>query len=408
MQYKILRKLPKKDFSENINLNQNQEQKIFNKYDFNKENCNFFITCQAWIESLVRKDSEKFWLKNISWQDRIVRGNWDEKIIYSLLVNSRFANRIYLEITNQKTETFDELFEVVKSVNWKNFLSEWIAIVTEATTIKSQLSHTPTIQSITKKAIVENLTFWTGTHHLYENRKWSEAHIQIFIIENIAYILLDITGNALHKRWYRLESWEAPIKETLAASLIALSDWRFKENFYDPFCGSWTFAIEAALLARNIAPWLYRNFAIENFNFFNKNFLEEAKNEAKTKIFPSWKYKIFASDINEKMIKIAKDNATRAWVGDDIIFEVWDFFEKNFEEKTTIVTNPPYWVRLQNEDDENFYKKFLKKFSEKNIFWGFITSYDKIFELTDRKNYKDRKLFNWWLESRFYKKRTII
>lgn len=374
------------------------------KYTFNPENLQFFITCQAWLETLIRKESEKFWLKNTTWQDRLIRWNWDEKTIYSLLINSRFANRIYLEITNQKVQTFDELFEIVEKIEWKKFLPNWIEIVTEATAIKSQLSHTPSIQSITKKAIVKNLTEWTGTHHLYENRNWNEAHIQVFVIENIAYILLDITGNALHKRWYRLETGDAPIKETLAAALVALSGWKFKEKFCDPFCGSGTFAIESAILARNIAPGLYRNFAIQNFPIFNKNLFLEAKNLAESKIFPSGKYQIFARDIDEKMIKIAKDNAIRAWVGNDIIFEVKNFFDEKIEEKTWIVTNPPYWIRLENENDEIFYKNFLKKFANENIVWGFITSYDKIFELTNRKNYKDRKIFNGWLEARFYKK----
>lgn len=401
MQYKILRKIPKKELLGDKKL----QKESINKYNLNKEKINFFITCQAGIESLVRKESEKLWLKNTSWQDRIIRGYGNEKTIYSLLINSRFSNRIYLEITNWKTNDFDSLYNIIKSINWRSFLPEWIAIVTETTSIKSKLSHTPSIQSIAKKAIVDNLTQNTWTHHLYEDRRWNEAHIQIFIIDNISYILLDITWNALHKRWYRIEAWNAPIKETLSAALIALSGWKYKENFCDPFCWSGTFAIEAALLARNIAPWLYRKFAIENFSFYNKQLMEEAKTEAKNNIYESWKYKIFASDIDENMIKIAKDNATRAGVLDDIEFRVENFLDKKIDEKFTIVTNPPYWVRLMNDDnnDDIFYEKFLKKMDNKNIYWWFITSYN-IFWLTNKQKYKDRKIYNGGLEARFYKK----
>lgn len=262
--------------------------------------------------------------------------------MYELLVWSRFSNRIYLEISTGTTRDFDSLFTLVNSVNWRQYIPNGIAIVTEATSIRSELSHTPTIQSITKKAIVSKLTQHTGTHHLYEDRESVEAHIQVFIIENTAYILLDITGEALHKRGYRTESGEAPIKETLAASIVALSGWKFRDIFLDPFCGSGTIAIEAAMLARNIAPGIRRRFAIERFNFFNKTLLETVKQEAKERIYPSGKYTIIASDIDPVMLEKAKHNAIRVGVDEDISFVQEDFFTKNITEATHIVTNPPY------------------------------------------------------------------
>lgn len=134
----------------------------------------------------------------------------------------------------------------------------------------------------------------------------------MFIIADTAHILLDITGNALHKRGYRTESGEAPIKETLAAAIVALSGWRFTEKFLDPFCGSGTFAIEAAMLARNIAPGMGRHFAIENFPIFNRDYFSEVRDECRKSIFPSGKYQIEASDLSEEMIEIARRNAERA------------------------------------------------------------------------------------------------
>lgn len=391
--FKILRKIPKNPSP------QSEKNPLFHE-----ENFHFFITCQAGVESLVKKESEKIGLKNLSVQDRIVRGVGTKKNMYELLMKSRFANRIYLELKTEKTETFDELFSVVKSISWKHFLPKGIAIVTEATAIKSQLSHTPSIQSIAKKAIVTNLTEWTGTHHLFENRDSHEAHIQIFLIQNCAHILLDITGNALHKRGYRTETGDAPIKETLAAAIIALSSWRFHENFMDPFCGSGTFAIEAAMLARNIAPWMGRHFALENFPFFEQKFLSEVRMECKENAYSSGKYKIFASDISEEMTQIAQRNARRAGVENDIIFCTEDFFAKKFDEKITILTNPPYWVRLENDSDEAFYQKFVEKMQHENVSGGFITSFDGVEQFLQKNLWKNRKLYNGWLSARFYKK----
>lgn len=202
----------------------------------------------------MKRDNEKIGLQDFSVQDRIIRATATEKNIYEALVWNRFANRVYLELAVQKCETFDELFDTVFALDWAKIIAEDMAIVTEATAIKSTLSHTPTIQSITKKAIVNRLTENNETHHLYENRRGDEIHIQVFLIENRAHILLDITGNALHKRGWRSESGDAPIKETLAAAIVALSNWKFGDTFLDPFCGSGTIAIEAALFAKNIAP----------------------------------------------------------------------------------------------------------------------------------------------------------
>lgn len=400
---KILRKIS----SNNIKTNQATfftKKKVHFSLDENK----IFITCQAGLESLVKKDNEKIGLKNFIIHDRIVRAIGTEKQLYEALIWNRFSNRIYLELHSGKATTFNELFDLVGQIEWRKILPSWIAIVTEATSIKSQLAHTPSIQSITKKSIVTNLTEWTGTHRLYEDRTGTEAHIQFFLINDVAYILLDITGNALHKRWWRTESWDAPIKETLAASIIALSWWKFWEKFLDPFCWSGTIAIEAALLARNIAPGIGRHFAIENFPFFQKKLLDQARTEARSKIYPSGNYKIIGSDINIEMIEKSKRNAMRAGVENDITFIVDDFFEKTFNEKNTIITNPPYWLRLKNYSDEDFYKKFISIFEKEFISWWFITSYEEAKSILTPSLWKDRKLYNWWLPARFYKKWTVI
>lgn len=139
-----------------------------------------------------------------------------------------------------------------------------------------------------------------------------EVHILILIIEDTAYILLDVTGDPLHKRGYRTESGEAPIKENLAAALVAFANWKYKNPLLDPFCGSGTIAIEAAMIARNIAPGLARHFRIEELPCYDRTLMAEVKKELMSKIYPSGKYTILARDIDPAMIEIAKRNAIRA------------------------------------------------------------------------------------------------
>jgi putative N6-adenine-specific DNA methylase len=167
--------------------------------------------------------------------------------MYELLVWSRFANRVYLSLAEQKITDFDSLFALAGEVPWAEYLTGKERIIIEAASTRSALESVSTIQSIAQKSIFSTL----NTPNLTNG---TEVHILILIIDDIAHILLDITGDPLHKRGYRQESGEAPIKESLAAALVAFSGWRYKEPFLDPFCGSGTIAIEAAMIARNIAP----------------------------------------------------------------------------------------------------------------------------------------------------------
>jgi len=301
-----------------------------NPYD--PERLELLITCQAGLESLVKKDAEKSGAKNITAQDRIVRCSGDTRTLYTLLMSSRYANRIYIQLAREKITDFDALFALVAGIAWRHHIARDVEIVTEAMSAKSVLTHTPTLQSIMKKAIVSRLTEATGSRHLYENRAGRETHIQLFLLEDIAHIALDITGIPLHRRGYRTEAGDAPIKENLAAALVALTSWRFREPLYDPFCGSGTIAIEAAMLARNIPPGIDRRFAVEWHPFFDRALFESVKKELRAKIYPSGEYRIFASDIDVGMIEIARRNAQRAGVSEDITFFVADFLEKTPEE----------------------------------------------------------------------------
>lgn len=167
--------------------------------------------------------------------------------------------------------------------------------------------------------------------------------ILVLIRENRVLILLDTSGDPLHKRGWRLDSLEAPLKESLASGLVSLSNWRWGETLYDPFCGSGTIAIEAALMARNIAPGMNRNFAFERFGWYNSDLKEAALTEANEKIIRDKTYRIVASDIDESAIKVSRRNAQRAGVDSDIVFEKKDISEYiSTPLEGTLVSNPPY------------------------------------------------------------------
>lgn len=365
----------------------------------------WLITCTAWVEALVKKEVERAWYRVIETQDRLVFWEWDESAIARLNLWTRCWNRVYLELARKKVTDFDNLFDLIKSIDWRYYIKENNPITVNATSIKSQLSSTPAIQSIGKKAIVNKKT-WAYDALMKEDIKLPTIEVLIFIKEDTCYVLLNTSWETLHKRWYRLEAWEAPIKETLAASLVLLSNWKFSEPLLDPFCWSWTILIEAGLIARNIAPGLNRRFDFENFSWYDKKYIEDAIYEAKDKIIKDKTYTIIWSDIDINMIDIARSNIKRAWLQDDIVLEKKDIKEyKNTELTWVIVTNPPYWVRLQDSDLDSIYKMINEIYTKnKTLGWWVITSYlefDKIIRFSD---WKKRKLYNWNELCYFYKK----
>jgi putative N6-adenine-specific DNA methylase len=335
---------------------------------------------------------EKIWLSDIRGQDRLVSGTGELKQLYELLVWSRFANKVYINLSEEKITDFDGLFDLMSQIEWSKYLDLSHRIVLDASSTRSTLSSTPTIQSISEKALEESVGKLNPISDI-------ETHILILIIDDIAHILLDVTGDPLHKRGYRSEAWEAPIKENLAAALVAFSGWRYKEPLLDPFCGSGTIPIEAAMMARNIPPGLSRSFRIESLPFYDISLLREVKLEAKGKIYPTGNYKIYASDKDHKLVKIAYENARRAGVEKDIEFSSEDFVGGSISEWITIVTNPPYGKRIWWENLAEIYKELYNKIIS-NGGW-FITS----FSLETTLGLSNKKLLNGADECRFWYKK---
>lgn len=366
----------------------------------------YILTTIAWVESIAKKEIEKVWWNILEVRDRMIEFEGDSKTMVKVNLWSRVGNKVWQVLAEEdRVDNFDKLYDLIQTINLKKFFHHSYPIVVKAKSIKSKLDSAPAIQKITKKAFVDNLTSKSG-EKLFEDQNLEKFEIMVLLIEDKVRILLNTTWEALHKREYRLETWEAPIKESLAAAIVFLSDWRFKEQFYDLFCWSWTIAIEAAMIAKNIAPGLHRYFAFEKLLLVDKTLVEAEITEAKKKEF-SGDYKIIASDIDSSVLEIAKANAKDAWVLDMIDFNLRDFNEYLEEElKWTLVSNPPYGVRLKDENIEKLYKNIDKLFRINPELKGWvITSYLEFDNLIDLKNYKKRKLYNGWELTYFYKRK---
>lgn len=356
----------------------------------------FLLTCSAWLESIAKNEILKQWWTIVEVKDRLVFFTWEIELMAKLNLWSRVWNKVYLVLNElEKVDNFDKLYDMVFSVDWKKYLNSYYPVVVKATSIKSQLSSTPAIQKITKKAIVDKMTNKSWKNMPEENDK-PIFEVFSFFMEDKAYILLNTTWETLYKRGYRQDSWEAPIKENLAAWLIILSNWKFSDDFYDIFCWSWTIAIEAVMFARNIAPWLYRYFSFENWNLLPKWYFKDLRDEAKKQIFDK-KYNIIASDIDENVLEIAKINAKNAKVDDTITFLLKDFKEYKREKiNWMLISNPPYWLRLKEDNIELLYKDIniiLDK--NKDLKGGIITAFTDFDKIITLNKFKKRKLYNW-------------
>jgi len=378
----------------------------------------YILSTIAWVEKLAKKEVEKQGGKIVETRDRMIEFEGDSKTMIRVNLWSRVGNRVYQVLAEWKNiDNFDRLYYLVSSIDFKKLLKDNYPILVKVKSINSKLDSTPAIQKITKKAIIDKLTD-KSWEKVFEDRDLEKFEIMVLLIDDKVKILLNTTWEALHKRGYRTDTWDAPIKESLAAALVLLSNWRFKESFYDVFCGSWTIAIEAAMIAKNIAPWLDRYFAFENLKLVDKKIIDEEYKLAESKIF-DWDYNIIASDIDEEVLAKAKQNAINAWVDDLIKFEKKDFREY-FKEKLswTLVSNPPYWERLMPSSQpsplgekgpkvlDELYKNIDKLFKQnKNLNGWIITSYFEWFDKIVKKDfYKKRKLYNGWEKCYFYKK----
>ena len=363
---------------------------------------NYLLTSTLWLESFVKKEVQKQGYTISEVQDKAVYFQGDISAMARMNLWSRFGNILYLVVWEKKNVTdFDTYFDIVEALNWDKYIPHGYQVNIKATSLKSDLGATPTLQALAKKAIVTNLV---GDDILIESETKGAIEVRILIENNNLKVLLNTSGNGLHKRGYREMTWDAPIKENIAAALVIISQWRFREPLWDVFCWSGTIAIEAALIAMNKAPGMTRKFAFNTWPWIPSNLLEDEKKLAKTKEFEG-EYTIYASDIEKHVLESAKRNAMFAGVDKAIRFQLMDYKDIIYKDiKWYLVSNPPYGERLEGCDVIGIHKDLARVFAENNNLQGWIITSHEEFEGYQKNKYKKRKLYNGWELCYFYRK----
>ena len=317
----------------------------------------------------------------------------------------RTTERILIKVGKIHAETFDELFEGTKALPWEDFIPEdgkfWVA---KANSIKSKLFSPSDIQSIMKKAMVERLK--TVYHRERFEETGAEYPIRISILKDEVLIGLDTSGVSLHKRGYRQMTAPAPITETLASALILFTPWKKDRILVDPFCGSGTFPIEAAMLAANMAPGMKRHFLAEKWeNLIPIRHFQDAKEEAADLVDLSVETDIQGYDIDGEIIKAARANAKMAGVDHLIHFQQRPVSELSHPKKYGfVITNPPYGERLEEKKNlPALYKEMGDAFRRLDSWSEYvITAYEEAEKYIGRKADKNRKIYNGMMKTYFY------
>jgi len=310
-------------------------------------------------------------------------------------INLRTGERVQIALGAFTATTFDELFEQTKALPWEEFIPRDGAFPVKGFTLNSQLSSEPACQSIIKKAIASRLGAAYGLETLPEDGALYQ--VQFSLLKDQATLLLDTSGDGLHKRGYRADSVLAPLRETLAAAMVLFSHYHGQALFYDPFCGSGTIAIEAALIARNRAPGLDRRYSAQKWPVIPASCWSDAVDEAMDKEYHG-KYTIWGSDIDPHAVRLAEANAAKAEVDDIIRFSIRDARKLRVnDEKGFIVCNPPYGERLMElKEAEELYKSFGRACAELSPQWtlGILTPSEQFEQLFGRRCDRKRKLYN--------------
>ena len=329
----------------------------------------------------------------------------DEEAVCRANLYLRTAERILIRIGSFPAATFEELFQGTKALPWESYIPKdgkfWVA---KAASVGSKLFSPSDIQSIMKKAIVERLK---GVYHINWFAEEGESFpIRVFIRKDIVTVGLDTTGESLHKRGYRKLTSKAPIAENLAAALIMLTPWRGDRILVDPFCGSGTFPIEAAMMAANMAPGLSRNFLSESWeHLIPEKEWQDVLEEAEDTVDLSVDVDIQGYDIDDQMVAVSRENAKRAGVEHLIHFQRRPMSELSHPKKYGfLITNPPYGERMEEKENlPKLYRTLGERYRNLDS-WSMylITAYDKVQEDIGRKADKNRKISNGMMKTYFY------
>ena len=369
------------------------------------ERIQLIAPCHFGMEAVLKRDIYDLGYEITRVEDGRVTFEGDLEAVCRGNVFLRTAERLMIQVGRFSATTFDELYEGIKALPWEQWIPEdgrfW---VTKASSVKSKLFSASDIQSIAKKAMVDHLK---GIYHIsWFEENGADFPVRIFLLKDEVTVALDTTGEPLHKRGYRTWTSKAPISETLAAALIMLTPWKKDRILLDPFCGSGTFLIEAAMMAAGIAPGMNRSFTAENWtHVIPKQLWYDTIQEAREEIDDTVRPDLQGYDIDPDMVKIARENAKQAGVDHMIHFQQRDMADTKHSKKYGfIITNPPYGERLEDKKDlPQLYGKLGEVYKNLDS-WSMyvITSYEDAERYIGRKADKNRKLYNGMIRTYFY------
>ncbi|MGN0424984.1 MAG: class I SAM-dependent RNA methyltransferase [Acetatifactor sp.] len=361
--------------------------------------------CHFGMESVLKREIDDLGYDITEVSDGRVTFFGDEEALCRANVFLRSAERILIKIGSFHAQTYEELFQGTKDLPWEDYIPAdgkfWVA---KAASIKSKLFSPSDIQSIMKKAMVERLKQCYNIQWFQEDGE--SFPIRVFLLKDEVTVGLDATGESLHKRGYRKLTAKAPIAENLAAALIQLTPWNKDRILVDPFCGSGTFPIEAAMMAANMAPGMKRHFTAEKWpHIVGKTLWKDCFDEAEELVDLSVQTDIQGYDIDDHMVSIARENAKLAGVDKLIHFQRRGVAELSHPKKYGfLITNPPYGERLQERDEMPALYRVIGERYRALDSWSMylITAYDKAEEDIGRKADKNRKIYNGMMKTYFY------
>ncbi|MCI8583326.1 MAG: class I SAM-dependent RNA methyltransferase [Dorea sp.] len=361
--------------------------------------------CHFGLEAILKREILNLGYEISGVEDGRVSFYGDAEAICQANIFLRTAERVLLKVGSFRAVSFEGLFEETKKLPWEEYIPRngkfWVA---KAASVKSKLFSTSDIQSIMKKAMVRKLQ--ERYHMEWFPEDGASYPVRVFLKKDVVTVGIDTTGVSLHKRGYRELSGKAPITETLAAALILLTPWKKDRILVDPFCGSGTFPIEAAMMAAGIAPGMNRSFIAEEWgNLAPKRYWYDAVEEANDMIREDVHVDIQGYDIDPSVIKVARRNAKEAGVEHLIHFQERDVKELRHPKKYGfVITNPPYGERLEDKKDlPGLYRAFGESFRMLDSWSAYmITSYEDAERYFGRKSDKNRKIYNGMLKTYFY------
>jgi putative N6-adenine-specific DNA methylase len=361
----------------------------------------FSVPCLMGVEGLVADELKFKGFQDVLAENGRVLFSGDESECARANIQLRCGERVLLRLADFEARSFDALFEYVKAIPWEDYIGSREAFPVKGFSLRSQLHSVPDCQRIIKKAVVERLKSVYHTDWLKEDG--AKHQIQFSLLNDRCEIYLDTTGAPLFKRGYKLKQNEATLRETLAASIVKLARWRGREPLIDPFCGSGTIVIEAALTALNIAPGARRGFDAEQWGgAFADAFAEQKKAALASEKHE--KLPILASDLDPNSVRLTRENAERAGIGDCMEYAVQDALDINWKAREGImIANPPYGVRmLDQQEAQQLYRDLGRAMKGSPVKKYIISSDDRFEENFGQRADKRRKLYNGMIKCNLY------